>query len=148
MKWFSNLQIGVKFTLVVFVVLSLTAILGIFSIRQLSRVNGSTVDIATNWLPSVRALGEIKCDVNEFYIVELQRTLSTTEEGRKKYEKRSNIILDRLGKNVSAYEKLISSAEEQKLYQEFKRLWSLFMIEDKKIVDLSKENKSDDAVKL
>ena len=56
MRWFNNMKISSKILFVVFSVLALTIILGGFSIVQLSRVNGGTVEIATNWLPSEKVL--------------------------------------------------------------------------------------------
>jgi len=60
MRWFSNLKIGKKLALGFGTIATLMIVLGVFSILQLSKVNANTVDIATNWLPSVKVLGEIR----------------------------------------------------------------------------------------
>ena len=53
MTWFYNLKISSKIVTVVLVIMLLMLCLGAFSVLQLSKVNGSTEEIATNWLPSV-----------------------------------------------------------------------------------------------
>ena len=47
-----NLKISQKLGLAFGVVLTLTIIIGSFAIFEIRKVNGNTVDIATNWLPS------------------------------------------------------------------------------------------------
>ncbi|MBV8603447.1 MAG: MCP four helix bundle domain-containing protein [Pelomonas sp.] len=53
----SNLKIGARLGAAFAIVLALTLVLGGFSIRSLSVVNGATQDLATNWLPGTRYLG-------------------------------------------------------------------------------------------
>ncbi len=60
--WFRKMKIAVKLGLGFGSVLALVIILGVFSLLQLSKINGSTVDIATNWLPSVRTIAELRFD--------------------------------------------------------------------------------------
>ena len=56
--------------------------LGIVSLAQISKVNGSTVDIATNWLPSVQTLGKLAVDASAFRRYELAFLLSDDESAR------------------------------------------------------------------
>lgn len=148
MKWFNDLRISGKFALVVLTILALTAFVGFFSIYQLSRVNGSTIDIATNWLPSVKMLGRVLVDVNELRRAELQTALSTSDTAADKFRKRFDRSLEDLAKDAAAYEKLITSEQEQKLYDEFKKTWSLYLIEHQKVMETVKEGKHEESIAL
>ncbi|MBA3591682.1 MAG: MCP four helix bundle domain-containing protein [Methylibium sp.] len=43
----------------------LTAGIGGFAITELSNVNASTEEIATSWLPSIKALGQVRVSANQ-----------------------------------------------------------------------------------
>ena len=36
---------------------------GLLAVRNMQAINANTVDIATNWLPSIRVLGELRAGV-------------------------------------------------------------------------------------
>ena len=82
MNALGNLKIGKKLGLGFAIVLLLTVTLGIVSLAQISKVNGNTVDIATNWLPSVQTLGKLAVDTSAFRRYELAFLLSDDESGR------------------------------------------------------------------
>ena len=73
---FSDLKIGAKLGIAFVTILILTVITGVFAVGQLGKVNGSTQDIATNWLPSIRTLGEIDAGLNEYRRAEVQLVLA------------------------------------------------------------------------
>ncbi len=52
-------------------------VLGVFSIAQMKKINGSTVDIAANWLPSVKVLGEMQYTASTIRRSELGSILET-----------------------------------------------------------------------
>ena len=55
-------------TTVAFLLLALIGV-GIFAILQLRAINANAVDIETNWLPSVRTLGELRASAITYRIV-------------------------------------------------------------------------------
>ncbi|MBJ6725785.1 HAMP domain-containing methyl-accepting chemotaxis protein [Geomesophilobacter sediminis] len=148
MRWFKDMRIGGKIFFVVLVVLGLTAILGVFSIYQLGRVNASTVDIATNWLPSVKTLGRMEANMGEIRRSELQFVLSDSKENLEKYAKRLETQFESMKKTQAEYEKLISSPEEKKLYEEFLATWNSYLEVNKKIMPLGWQNKDRECKEL
>src|ERR1700733_4046209 len=77
MSWFNNLKIGRKLALGFGIIGTMMIALGIFSLVQLSKVNGNTVDLATNWMPSIKILGEIRYIISterRFELYHFQRT--------------------------------------------------------------------------
>lgn len=60
MKWFNDLKIAAKLVVAFVAVLALTAALGAFSVVELGRVNQSTTDLATNWLPAIKATQDMR----------------------------------------------------------------------------------------
>ena len=145
MKLFYDLKIATKLIVAFAAVLVLSAALGIFSIFQLGKVNGTTVEMGENWLPSVRNVLELKTIVSLYRNAELQHILSMEDAEMTRYEKEMAETLDTFQRTRDAYQKLISSAEEQANYDEFSRLWEQYLVQGKKIAALSRENKTDEA---
>ena len=56
-------SIRAKITAVVALLLVAMTGMGLLAVRNMRAINASTVDIATNWLPSVRALGDLRAGV-------------------------------------------------------------------------------------
>jgi methyl-accepting chemotaxis protein len=119
MRWFDNLKISKKLGLGFGIVLILLIALGIFSLGELSKMNHSAVDLAANWLPSLRVLGQLQYDVIDLRRKEMSFLLAANKKDVLVEEGRSASVRTRLAGHIKDYEKLISSDEERKLYQEF-----------------------------
>jgi methyl-accepting chemotaxis protein len=148
MQWFKNLKISGKILSVVLVIMLLMVFLGAFSILQLAKVNGSTEEIATNWLPSVHAVDSMDGTISDYRRQELQYILSTDQEQWDFYAKRMAEVLTTLNKFDADYQKLISSPEEKKLYEEYAAAWNSYLEVVKKELALSSQGKHEEALTL
>src|SRR5260370_28642193 len=145
MKWFRNLKISKKLAIGFGTVLITMVILGVVSLSQMSKLNGSTNDIATNWLPSVRALGDINSDAANLRNVELAHILVADKNAMDKAETEGEELLHRLQKDEKAYESMISSDEEWHIYDTFRGNFDKYMTLRKQVFDLSRQNKKSEA---
>jgi methyl-accepting chemotaxis protein len=146
MSWVGKMKIGLKLGLGFASVVMLLVILGIFSIVELSKVNGSTVDIATNWLPSVKVLGELKFDTSALRRDTLNYIVATDKKSQ--YEERIGDEINTIAADQKRYEPLISSDEERKIYQEFREQWDQYVAVNERVRELAKQNKNAEAVAL
>ena len=142
---FANLKLGTKLFGSFLLVLALMAGLGTYAIVQLSAVNASTVDLATNWLPSVRNLIEMKANVNHQRVYEYRIALE------KDPAELASALKDMDGKVVAlkqfddAYAKLISSSEEKQLYDAYAGRRDEFLRLQAKAVELASQQKRAEA---
>jgi methyl-accepting chemotaxis protein len=149
MAWFRNLKIGTKLLCSFAVVVLLTVVLGLFSIVELAKVNETSTEMETNWLPSVQAVDEIALKFNLLRRIELQLLLPNDAESVKNYDKRLVDTREALQKTTARYEKLISSPEEQKLYDEFKVLYEKYIdLTKNRIMPLVHEQKLSEALEF
>ena len=74
-------------TVVAFLLVAMTG-MGLLAVRNMRAINANTVDIATNWLPSVRVLGELRAGVITYRNVIREHMLAETLE-EKQARKRS-----------------------------------------------------------
>jgi methyl-accepting chemotaxis protein len=135
MKWFRNLKIAKKLLVSFVCVLSLMAILGIFSIKQIEKVNQASTDITTNWMPSIRTLAELKLLLARVRGFESQMAIYEGDaEAKAGLVKRSQVVLDQLAKTLKAYESEITAPAEKEIYPVLKSGVASFLAEHDKIM--------------
>ena len=123
---FSNLRIGMKLGLAFIAMVLLSLLVGVLALVQLSDVHEDTHDIATNWLPSVHVLGEMRATANRLRASEVGLALSESPEEKA-----------RLAQDVLAVDKILADQEkvyapmvtpqEVKTYEEFKQSREAYM---------------------
>ncbi|ASU37868.1 methyl-accepting chemotaxis protein [Herbaspirillum sp. meg3] len=145
MKWFYDLKISRKLISVFCIVIAMEAVLGAFAIRELGRVNQASTDIATNWLPSIRTLSQLKLSLSRIRSFELQHILASTPQEFEEIEKNADKQIANLKKQQDKYVKQISEPEERAIYPEVEKAIVVFLSEHKKILDISRTNKNEDA---
>jgi methyl-accepting chemotaxis protein len=118
MPWFDNLKVSKKLGLGFGIVLILLIGLGAFSLGELSRMNHSAVDLAANWLPSLRVIGQMQYDVIDLRRKEMSFLLAANKKDVATEEGRSAAVRTRLAGHMKDYETLIVSDDERKLYQD------------------------------
>ena len=148
MKWLSERKLSTKLGLAFTAVLLLTAFVGLFSINQLSKVNDTTDDLSTRWMPAMRVIQDIKSQIARVRTRELQYIISDQVAELDKYDKViANDLVD-LKKMQDDYVKLIRTPEERAMYDEFTSMWDRYMAEDAKLRAAVRAGDGDLAKKL
>jgi len=145
MNWFGNLKVATKLLCAFGTILIMTTFLGIFGIYQVGKVNRGTEALGTNWMPSTNRVAELHAHLNKFRRSEFQHILSTTPEEMARYEKRMDTTREAMKSVDAAYRKLISTAEERSLYDDFARNQALYLSESTKLVELSRQGRNQEA---
>jgi methyl-accepting chemotaxis protein len=123
---FKNFTIKKKLILGFTGVLVLTSLLGGYAIRQQSRMTSNIDQMATNWLPSVKAVTDVRAAANRVRIAEMNLVgepdvASIAEDARK--IPGLLVAVEDAGK---VYGPLISSPEEQASFDSFNKNWSQY----------------------
>jgi len=148
MAWFRNLRISKKLGLGFATVLGVTVVLGVFSMVELSTVNMRTVDIATHWLPSVRALGELRYDVSLVRRAEKDCILASSRTEFETNEAKVNQRVSAVADTARKYEATISSDEERRSFKEFQIQWAESLTITKRVLQLAAQSKDAEAFAL
>jgi methyl-accepting chemotaxis protein len=83
----ANISIRAKIIAVVaFLLVAITG-MGLLAVTNMRSLNASTVDIATNWMPSVRVLGELRAGVITYRNVVREHMLAETLDEKLAAEK-------------------------------------------------------------
>ncbi len=136
----SKLSIVFKLlTLLSVLVLSLAGV-GVVAIGTMQNINSHTVEIAQSWLPSVRALGSIRADVNELRVALRLHLMQDTAEGKEAAEKRLASLRERIEQTRKTYEPLITSAEERSIYEKWTKAWTEYLNGVQDVMALSRKS--------
>jgi methyl-accepting chemotaxis protein len=138
MEWFRNLNTGKKMAVAFGIIEILMIGLGVFSLIQLSRVNGTTEQIVDNKMPLVRLLGSLKYDTAAMRRSELSYLLAY--EHKEKWDAAMKQALDDIQQHEKQYEPLISSEEERGFDQEFRQAWEKYLVVHEKVTAMTKDN--------
>jgi methyl-accepting chemotaxis protein len=136
----SKFSIRIKIISVIVFMLVAMSGLGLLAVRSMQSINTYTVDIATNWLPSVRALGALRADINVYRLGLRAHVMALTAEAKVANDKRMAGYLDNIKKDIRTYQTLISSPEERAIYENWSRAFDDYMRECDKVVDVSRKN--------
>ncbi len=133
MKWLIERKLSTKLGLAFAAVLLLTAVVGLFSINQLAKVNATAGELSARWMPAMRVIQDIKSQIARVRTRELQYIISDQVADLDKYDKVIAADLVDLKKMQDEYAALIATPEEKALYDEFLVLWDRYMAEDAKL---------------
>jgi methyl-accepting chemotaxis protein len=136
---FSNFSIRAKIMTVVAVLLVAMIGMGLLAVKNMRSINANTVDIATNWLPSVRVLGDLRAGVITYRNVVREHMLAETLDEKLAAEKTLATIVDSNMKIRATYEALISSPEERAHYAEWSKLWDDYKKGTEEVIALSRK---------
>ncbi|RTM11197.1 MAG: methyl-accepting chemotaxis protein, partial [Bradyrhizobiaceae bacterium] len=136
---FAKLSIRAKIiSVVAFLLVAMTG-MGLLAIMKMRSMNANTVDITTNWLPSVRVIGDLRAAVITYRNVVRQHMLAEALDDKLVVEKTAATVSEALAKTRSKYEAMISSPEERALYGQWSKLWDDYKKGTEEVMALSRK---------
>ncbi|MBR1226108.1 MCP four helix bundle domain-containing protein [Bradyrhizobium sp. AUGA SZCCT0176] len=124
-------------TVVAFLLVAMTG-MGLLAVRNMRAMNADTVDITTNWMPSVRVLGDLRAGVFTYRNVIREHMLVGTLEVKQAQEKTLASVVENNNKIRALYEPMIASPEERALYKEWSDLWERYKKGTEEVMALSR----------
>ncbi len=115
MTFLAQLKIGARLGVGFATVLALSAVVGTFSISRLGRVNENTKDLATNWMPSLRALSAYNMDMSSIRRAEARYVMSPSGKEVDDQIKRINDLKEKAAKDWKWYSESIAPGDEAAL---------------------------------
>ncbi|MCP3459832.1 methyl-accepting chemotaxis protein [Bradyrhizobium sp. CCGUVB23] len=135
----SKFSIRLKILTVLSALVLALAGVGIMAITTMQAINAHTVEISESWLPSVRALGSLRADINELRVALRLHLMQDSAEGKDAAEKRMASLRDRIETTRKSYEPLITSSEERALYDQWSRAWAEYLNGVQEVMTLSRK---------
>ncbi|WP_315743285.1 MULTISPECIES: methyl-accepting chemotaxis protein [unclassified Bradyrhizobium] len=123
----SQLSIRGKMVVVIALLLAAMTALGLLAVRGMQAINTHTEQIANNWLPSVRVLGELRSAINLNRAQLRAYMTADSAEERDTLDRNMKATLAVIGGARRSYEAMISSAEERSLFDNWSRGWEQYV---------------------
>jgi methyl-accepting chemotaxis protein len=112
---------------------------------QLSTLNAATVEIANDWLPSVRTVNEMDSQILRLRMLIMRHVQITDPAAMDTLDKQVEVDRAKLAQLRARYEKLISSEPERKAYALFSDQRKAVLEVDDHVLALSRKNESEQA---
>ena len=135
-KW----SIRSKIIAVIVLLLAIMGGLGVIAVRSMQGINAHTVEIATNYLPSVRVLGALRADINAYRSSIRDHLLGETAEEKAAAEKKMAADIETIKKDRKSYEPVIASPEERAIYNDWTRVWEEYRKGVDEVIEASRKS--------
>ena len=145
---FKNLMISTRLSAAFAVLTAILLVVVTTAIVQMGNMNAATKEITSNWLPSVELVNRMNTNTSDLRIAELSHVMNTDEKAMAAIEKDMSDTLAAYQKNHDDYVKLISDADERRLYEAFAAEWKQYMALHDTAIAMSRKNENDQAKRL
>ena len=113
----------------------LLAGLGSYSAFQLNTVNAAAAELRNNWMPASKALGEIKFLITRYRLYAMRQIQMTEPSQIAELKAKSGVLLGELGEATKRYLALMTGPEEQKIWDDYNKLWASYLPQHAKMLD-------------
>ena len=104
----------------------MVAFLGVFSLAKMSTIRDSATAMEKDWVPSIRTVDAIRENMLRIRTISLRVALdpnpANVDTYASQYEARNTVLMQ----NIQAYEALVDTPEEPRLYQLFRRDFAVY----------------------
>lgn len=104
----------------------MVAFLGVFSLAKMSTIRDSATAMEKDWVPSIRTVDAIRENMLRIRTISLRVALdpnpANVDTYVSQYEARNTVLMQ----NIQAYEALVDTPEEPRLYQLFRRDFAVY----------------------
>jgi len=121
---------------------------GILALNKVAAINASVVDLADNWLPSIKTAKGLNVVAARLRINSARHMVATSDAEMTAIEKDRAERLNDIAVLRKAYEPLISSEDERKTYARFVQAYERFIKFNDEMIAASRAHRRDDAIAL
>ncbi len=122
------------------------AFIGIFSLYQMNTLNMLSSEISENWLPSTVLVQRINTMTSDYRLNEVSHIFSEDKEAMAQYERKMADLKQSIIDTAAEYRTLISTPEEEAFFANFTNNWRAYQEESTKILELSRQLKTAEAI--
>ena len=136
----NNLKISTRLSGAFGLLVALLLIMSATAWVQLRALRADTEQIADNWLPSVQAVNAFDSGAALLRLIVLDHVQATDQNAKARLDKQIEDERTKIADMRKRYEKLISSPQEQKLYDEFAGMWTKYVEVNNRALDMSRNS--------
>lgn len=143
-----KLTIKTKLYLAFSAILAIMIVLSCYAGYMLKQIDRKTAEIAYNWLPSVSEAHRLNAKTEEFRLQQYYHIIAKDPEKKAQAERTIEKLSNAILASADEYEKLITNEQDRKLFLDGKAQWMNYIQISQKVIELSRQNKSEEAADL
>ncbi|HZY19135.1 MAG TPA: MCP four helix bundle domain-containing protein, partial [Ramlibacter sp.] len=132
------MKLKTKLGLAFAALLLLTMIVAGMGIARLAMLNAAAQEVATQWLPSIRVLGDVRATANQMRRAEAEHLLAGGPNEMEQVEKRLEELKPVLEAKLAAFEPLATAPEQRAGLQSIKAAQAVWLDTQAKLLKLSR----------
>lgn len=113
-----NLNLGTRLTIAFGILAFIVLLQGLLSLKNMSHIRETEMEIAENWLPSIEAIADLNMTIMRYRVFAVRMLLDTDPEQKSLNKSRRDSIKADMAKAQERYATLISDEEERKTYRQ------------------------------
>ena len=142
------MRLSTKLSLAMGTLTLVIAVMGTFNIYQMKKINDAAATLADNWMPAIVSIEEVNTIASNFRLNETQHVYTEDEALMAQYENNMRALSQEGAARRKTFETLISSPEEQALYQQYRDSRNQYVALNAKVLELSRQMKTKEAVDI
>ncbi|MFD1989939.1 methyl-accepting chemotaxis protein [Paenibacillus nicotianae] len=129
-------------------VILLLVIVSLLALTSTRSMGYQATDVNTKWMPSVTLLGTLNGDVSDLERLLLNIIVETNQDEIAKLNQDYEALIKKIQTERTAYEKLIESDDEQRLYQRFSTQYEAYIKVSPNVLNAGLNNDLNKAISL
>ncbi|TCP55677.1 methyl-accepting chemotaxis protein [Tumebacillus sp. BK434] len=122
MRFTIRMKLSLSFTIVMLLMMAT----GFISVQRMSEVDSKVVTMHKDWVPSIVVMSDLRAQVTEINRLVLRLRLEPEPAEQNRLKTKLNETITGFMETRKTYEPLITSEQEQRLYNEFGTAWASY----------------------
>ncbi|GKG94691.1 methyl-accepting chemotaxis protein [Desulfovibrionaceae bacterium] len=127
---------------------ALMAVLGVYLIMQMSKVNDVATELSQRQMPLVEKMGVINNAASEYRLAEVLHIYATDSAQMREYEKQQQKWAGIIDDGIQKCEAMIAIGRTREIFQTYLVAQQKYRDESKKVLELSRELRTEQAITL
>ncbi|MFJ7953508.1 methyl-accepting chemotaxis protein [Lysinibacillus sp. NPDC096418] len=120
MKWTIGKKVGISFSIIMLIILLMSAI----AIKSAFTLNENTSTLNNDIIPEINLLNEIKEQTNNMYISTQQSLISEDLSYKKQYAQEVETIIKQIEQSLSSYGRIVETDQGTAAYEQLMSSWT------------------------
>jgi methyl-accepting chemotaxis protein len=142
MKWTIGRKLGVLFTLIMLIILSIS----VFSINSSFTLNRNTTTINNEIMPKIQMVNKVNIQTDTVLITTQKFLLSKNQTDRDKYLQEINSIIAQVEQSAKEYQATLTTKQGEEGFEEFQSSWAVYVDSLNAINSLVNAGQVDEAI--
>ncbi|MBZ9625064.1 methyl-accepting chemotaxis protein [Clostridium sp. FP2] len=144
----NKLTIRNKLILIFTFILIVLVGMGTYSVKIIKAVNDRSTIITMENIPGIQQSGNINTMTSDYRILEFNHIISVSNENMNNIEKSMDEKSNEINKSFNEYGKTITTGDDREMYNAINSQWTKYLELHKKVIELSRKLKTEEAIKI